>query len=109
MLLKNIAWYIKKLWVSNNHLPTYIIGIILTGISIVIINKIMITQSPIAYIRVSNITLNFILFLGIWGFFTEWYAKKRKWNKWKSIIFYIIATSILFIMLRFFGMDTIFG
>jgi hypothetical protein len=69
----------------------------------------MITQSPVARVGISNVTLNFIFLLGMWGYFTEWYAKKKKWTKRKSIIFYIVATLIFFTLLKFAGMETIFG
>lgn len=107
--LRTMEWYIKRLWVLNNHAFIYITTIVLAVVSASSIHSVMIEQSPIAYISVSNITLNFILLLGFWGYFTEWYAKKKKWGKKKSMVFWAVSTLIVFVLFRLCGMETIFG
>lgn len=78
-------------------------------VAIFVMNDLFIDQNSFNYVHNSAVTLNFILALGMWGWFTEWLAKKRKWTKRKQIIFYVVATSIVFVFLRIAGMQTRFG
>lgn len=83
--------------------------IVLTAVCYLPARDTMNAFAPYWYILVSNVTLNFVIFLGIWGYFTEWYAKKKQWGKRKSMLFWLITTLMLFVLLRLGGMETIFG
>ncbi len=87
----------------------YILFVILTLIAVQVVKPVMHAQSPMITLVTSHLTLNFVLFLGLWGWLTDRIAKRRKWNKRKSIAFCLISTLLLFVFLRLGGMETIFG
>lgn len=82
---------------------------ILTIPAVYIASTITSKQSPVAVMQVGMITLNFVFMLGLWGYFTQKFAEKKKWGKRKSMIFYVTSTLILFVVLRVAGAKTIFG
>lgn len=55
----------------------------------------------------SNFTVNFILFLGLFGWLIG--DSTKKMAKWKGWLIWGIATGILFLMLKLAGFDSLYG
>lgn len=105
--MKITADIIKK-WLASERLSLTLIAVLLP-FAVAIAHRLMVTQSPVAWIWDSQVTLNFIIALGMWGYFTEWYARKRHWDAKRWALFWVIGTSFVFACLRILGMETRIG
>jgi hypothetical protein len=109
MSLKLMDNTINKLSVLNKLKIIYALVGIGSLISVFAIRSTIIAQDAVSKVNFSQVTLNLVIMFGFWGYFTEWYAKKKKWGKKKSAIFYVIGTLAFFTLLRVAGLKTIFG
>ena len=68
----------------------------------------MIDQSTSFTATISNITLNFLLFLGVYGYIVD--RKTKHMPKWKGWLILFIGFSVIVLAFRFLGgFETIFG
>lgn len=85
----------------------YILIAILTVLSYLQAKQLMIVQDAWIWIIKSNVTMNFIIFLFLWGVFidkaTKKMSKKKGWAIWA------VSLAILIMVFKYIaGMETIF-
>ena len=101
MKITDMIWikFIKRHWIT---------GIVLLMIpSYLHARSLMITQVNEYEAILSNFTVNFILFLGLFGWLIGDLTKKMA--KWKGWLIWGIATGVLFLMLKLAGFDSLYG
>jgi uncharacterized membrane protein YGL010W len=80
----------------------------LTVVGYVLCRPILISQDTQYYANISPITLNFALFLFLYGV-TE-ARLTRKWKPWKSWLLWGVGLMVIMLFFRFVGgYETIFG
>jgi len=95
-----------KLRLSDKHIY---IGLSLLAIfAVPLAHHWMIIQQAIAWIHISQVTLNFAIFLLIYGYGVDSIAKRKKFKGVKWIMFWFVAMAILMVVLHYGGMRTIF-
>jgi phosphoglycerol transferase MdoB-like AlkP superfamily enzyme len=94
-----ITRFISKHWIAIVILltiPSYLYG-----------RSIMISQISEWRAILSNFTVNFLLFLGLFGWLIDDMTKKM--TKWKGWLIWGLATGMLFLLLKLAGFDRMFG
>ena len=94
-----VTRFIGKHWIVIILLliiPSYLYG-----------REVMISQISSWRAVLSNFTVNFLLFLGLFGWLIGDMTKKM--TKWKGWLIWGIAVGTLFLLLKLAGFDTLYG
>ena len=108
-MFKSIKSMYNRLVSNKAFLPVLFIALATScGLSYLSARSIMVAGNTWLYIVESNVTLNFVLFLFMWGLMSDRITKgKSKTTQWAVTLLGILA---LFAFFRFVaGYETIFG
>ena len=99
MLRNKVFKFFNKYWIAIIAIltiPAYIYG------------RNVLTEQMLMYEAImTNFTVNFILFLGLFGWLISDLTKKMP--KWKGWLIWGLATGALFLLLKLAGFDRMFG
>ena len=99
MLRSKVFKFFNKYWIAIIAIltiPAYIYG------------RNVLTEQMLMYETImTNFTVNFILFLGLFGWLIGDLTKKMP--KWKGWLIWGLATGTLFLLLKLAGFDRMFG
>lgn len=98
---------IRKFFTDHSYRNVYIIIGILMFVSYPIMKSLFIDQRAWDYVLNSQLTLNLIIMFGLWGGFYRMVIKVK--NPILDKVVWFAGFVVIVLVLRFFGMRTIFG
>lgn len=110
MNLRNTMASLRKSLAESKLFLPVVFGIvaILSVLAYMPAREVMTFSKPYFYITKSNITLNFVLFLFLWGVVSDWITRRR--TKWVQWLVFAGGLVVLILFFRFVGgFPTIFG
>jgi hypothetical protein len=98
---------IKSFLSNSNFRNSYIIIGILALVSYYFVQKLFTDTSAFGYILSSQLTFNLIIMFGLWGGLHHLIIKVK--NPYLDKVVLVVGFIIIVLILRIFGMKTIFG
>jgi hypothetical protein len=99
--------YLSKFFSNHNYRNSYIIVGIIACVSYYFVRQLFINQSAWGFIKTSQLTFNIIILFGLWGGFHHLIIKVKN-PYWDKVIL-VAGFIVIVLLLRLFGMKTIFG